>query len=202
MYRISACDGLTTPCILHDVLAAAPLAAQSAGPRAHAAVLLAGGISENIAAPGVGASVAPRVRQWRGVRLEAELARLGFAIVDELCGLASSTCDTRQLSGAASASATRRGASSGPAGRGVYAQAGVGPYGAWGSAASPRVAGARRASGRLGCRRAWAEGHASRSAGARGSRACARSLWSVRWGGAEPRRYCRLGRRSEGGRCM
>ena len=133
----SAFDRLAAPCTVFvacGVLAlAAPLAAQPAGPRAHAAVLLAGGISDNIAAPGAGASIATRVRQWRGARLEAELAGLGFATVNELCGLGSRTCDNRHLSGAAWASALLVvGPGGSAAGRGVYAQAGAGPYTAWG----------------------------------------------------------------------
>ncbi|GLC25912.1 hypothetical protein [Roseisolibacter agri] len=129
-----AFDRLTVLCCVCTVLAhAAPLAAQSAGPRAHAAVLLGGGISENIAAPGVGASVAARVRQWRGARLEAELAGLGFATEGMVCTLGARICDTRLLSGAAWASALLVvGPGGSVGGRGVYAQAGAGPYSAWG----------------------------------------------------------------------
>lgn len=130
----SVLDRLATLCVLSAALAhSAPLAAQSAGPRAHAAVLFGGGFSENIEAPGAGASVAVRVRQWRGARLEAELAGLGFDAVSEACSVGYGTCDTRQLSGAAWASALLVvGPGGGAAGRGVYAQAGAGPYGAWG----------------------------------------------------------------------
>ncbi len=132
-----ALDRLATPrtalVVCGLLVPAAPRAAPSAAPRAPAAVLLAGGRSQNIAAPGAGASVAARVRQWRGARLEAELAGLGFATEGMVCTLGARTCDTRLLSGAAWASALLVvGPGGGAAGRGVYAQAGAGPYGAWG----------------------------------------------------------------------
>lgn len=113
--------------------ASSPLCAQPAAPRAHAALLLGGGLSENIAAPGVGASVAARVRQWRGARLEAEVAGLGFAPVRVLCVLGDGGCDNRHVDGAAWASALLvLGPGGGASGRGVYALIGAGPYGAWG----------------------------------------------------------------------
>jgi hypothetical protein len=114
-------------------LAAGAAHGQAAAPRAHASVLLASGFSNNIEAPGAGAQVAMRLRQWSRARLEAEIGGVGFATVQEVCYASVGLCDNRQLSGAAWAGVgVVAGPGGGRRGRGVFVVGGAGPYSAWG----------------------------------------------------------------------